>query len=96
MNESAAGFVAVPFGLAPLRPSPSMKTVNERNITMQSAVMAAAQHGAKHICSDCAVKYYDLGKKNALCPKCGGQPVPDSLPSSGRPAKRSSRATFRQ
>lgn len=63
---------------------------------MQSAVMVAAKHGAKHVCSDCAGKYYDLGKKGARCPMCGGQPVAESLPSSGRPVRRSSRAIFRK
>lgn len=53
---------------------------------MQSAVMAAAKHGAKHVCSDCACKYYDLRRKDATCPKCGGQPVTEPLPSSGRRA----------
>lgn len=55
---------------------------------MSSAVMAAAEHGAKHVCSDCACKYYDLGETKATCPKCGGQPVADSLPSGGRTGAR--------
>lgn len=61
---------------------------------MQSAVKAAAEHGAKHVCSDCAAKFYDLGRKGATCPKCGGRPLVDSLPSSGRPASR--RASVRR
>lgn len=53
---------------------------------MQSAVMAAAKHGAKQVCSDCASKYYDLGKQDAVCPKCGGKRLADALPRSGRAA----------
>jgi hypothetical protein len=62
---------------------------------VQSAVMVAAKHGAKHVCSDCTCKYYDLGIKNAVCPKCGGQPVMESLPRGRQPAT-SRRASFRR
>ena len=55
------------------------------------SAMTVAQRGSKHVCSDCACKYYDLGKKGASCPKCGGQPVEQQLPRSGRPAKKSLR-----
>lgn len=27
--------------------------------------------GSKHECPSCGTKYYDLGKAEALCPKCG-------------------------
>lgn len=27
--------------------------------------------GDKHICADCETKYYDLGRADATCPKCG-------------------------
>ncbi len=27
--------------------------------------------GTKHECPSCATKYYDLGKADAPCPKCG-------------------------
>jgi uncharacterized protein (TIGR02300 family) len=27
--------------------------------------------GTKHECYNCATKFYDLGKSEALCPKCG-------------------------
>ena len=47
--------------------------------------MTASQRGSKHVCSDCATKYYDLGKKGATCPKCGGKPIVSALPRSGRP-----------
>ena len=57
--------------------------------------MTARQRGSKHLCSECACKYYDLGKKNATCPKCGGQPIGQQLPSSGRQAKKSPRRVFK-
>jgi hypothetical protein len=30
-----------------------------------------ADLGKKHECSACGAKYYDLGKPEPLCPKCG-------------------------
>jgi len=63
---------------------------------MMISAKTALQHGSKHVCSDCACKYYDLGKKGALCPKCGGQPAKRQLRSSGRPVKKSRRSTFGQ
>lgn len=27
--------------------------------------------GDKHTCADCETKYYDLGRTDATCPKCG-------------------------
>ncbi|HMA16113.1 MAG: FYDLN acid domain-containing protein [Bacteroidota bacterium] len=46
--------------------------------------MTETVYGAKHVCADCGGKFYDLGHKDAACPKCGGQPVAASLPSGGR------------
>lgn len=63
---------------------------------MTVSTMTASQRGTKHVCSECACKYYDLGKKGAVCPKCGSQPIELQLPSSGRPAKKSPRRIFGQ
>lgn len=30
-----------------------------------------AELGQKHECPKCGVKFYDLGKAEAICPKCG-------------------------
>lgn len=58
--------------------------------------MKASDRGLKHVCSACACKYYDLGNKGALCPKCGGTAEPDKLQASGRPVKKSRRTMFGQ
>src|SRR3546814_8520422 len=55
--------------------------------------MKTADRGLKHTCSECACKYYDLGRKGAVCPKCGGQPIVNALPRSGRAVKQP-RRTF--
>jgi len=45
--------------------------------------------GEKHVCGSCGAKFYDLGKTQPLCPKCGSNPkdtssdsvtVDDSIP----------------
>ncbi len=38
-----------------------------------------ADLGNKHECPNCAVKYYDLGKSDPHCPKCGAS-VTGELP----------------
>jgi hypothetical protein len=58
--------------------------------------MNAVERGAKHTCSDCAGKYYDLGKKDANCPKCGGKPLVAKMPRSTRPARKSGATPFRR
>lgn len=30
-----------------------------------------AELGQKHTCADCETRYYDLGRQDATCPKCG-------------------------
>lgn len=61
---------------------------------MTVQTLTNAQRGAKHTCSDCACKYYDLGKSGAACPKCGGAAIEKKLQSSGRPVRKSSRRSF--
>ena len=33
--------------------------------------MPAKDLGTKHVCYKCATRFYDLGKPEPLCPKCG-------------------------
>lgn len=41
--------------------------------------MAKPEWGTKHSCQSCGVKYYDLGRSPAVCPKCGTEFNPDAL-----------------
>lgn len=61
---------------------------------MTVSPMTASRSGAKHVCSQCAGKYYDLGRKGAACPACGGEAIGRQLHASGRPVKKSRRNTF--
>lgn len=59
--------------------------------------MTKTDRGQKHLCPECECKYYDLGKKAAVCPRCGAKPPAAKLQSSGRPVRssRSAAAKFR-
>ena len=39
----------------------------------------SADLGTKHECPNCGIKYYDLGKSDPHCPKCGAS-VSGELP----------------
>ena len=36
--------------------------------------------GRRYTCFSCACKFYDLGRPDALCPKCGTDQVDDPAP----------------
>ncbi len=38
-----------------------------------------SKYGNKFTCWQCSTKYYDLGKSNPKCPKCGAEPSADPL-----------------
>ncbi len=37
--------------------------------------MDRQDRGQKHVCPDCATKYYDLKRPVIACPKCGAGPA---------------------
>ncbi len=39
--------------------------------------MANPELGAKQICPTCSTKFYDLGRRPAVCPKCGAEFDPE-------------------
>jgi uncharacterized protein (TIGR02300 family) len=51
--------------------------------------------GSKHECYNCGTKFYDLGKSEPLCPKCGANQKDASTsesPSAGQAARRRRKA----
>ena len=56
--------------------------------------MDTSARGSKHVCPDCEIKYYDLGKDIVACPKCGAKPPAKKLPRSNQPVKKAARSTF--
>jgi len=50
--------------------------------------------GTKHACYNCGTKFYDLGKSEALCPKCGANQKDGahSEPAAGQASRRRRKA----
>jgi uncharacterized protein (TIGR02300 family) len=57
--------------------------------------MEASDRGARHICPDCATRYYDLKKAVVACPKCGTKPPAPKLARAARPPKDAPRTNNR-
>ena len=50
--------------------------------------MAKPELGEKQVCENCGAKFYDLGRRPAVCPKCGHTFDPTEVkPKAPRPSK---------
>ncbi len=58
--------------------------------------MNLSDRGVKHLCPDCASKYYDMKKENPVCPSCGAKPPAPKLSRYNGPARKTTRTTFRR
>jgi DNA-directed RNA polymerase subunit RPC12/RpoP len=58
--------------------------------------MNTSDRGLKHVCPECATKYYDLGKEVVACPRCGAKPPAAINPKAKQPAKKTGRTTSRR
>jgi uncharacterized protein (TIGR02300 family) len=56
--------------------------------------MNASDRGLKHVCPECATKYYDLQKESVACPRCGAKPPASKLPKAAYPVRKSGRLVF--
>jgi uncharacterized protein (TIGR02300 family) len=56
--------------------------------------MDRSERGAKHICPECASKYYDLNKKVITCPTCGAKPIVVKVRRVARPVEKAARTKF--
>jgi hypothetical protein len=56
--------------------------------------MNAMDRGSKHICQECATKYYDLKKDAAACPSCGAKPLAAKVRRAPQPARKTGHTTF--
>jgi hypothetical protein len=54
---------------------------------------ASDDRGVKHVCPDCATKYYDLKKEIVACPRCGAKPRAVRA-RAAQPARRTGRMAF--
>ncbi len=58
--------------------------------------MNTSDRGLKHVCPECATKYYDLKKKVVACPRCGAKPRAAIAPKATQSARKTGRTTFRR
>ncbi len=56
--------------------------------------MKPSDRGLKHVCPECATKYYDLRKEVVACPICGVKPLAAKVPKAAQPARKTGRTTF--
>jgi len=56
--------------------------------------MNLSDRGRKHVCPECAIKYYDLGRNIVACPRCGAKPRAPKVSKAAAPAAKPRRVTF--
>jgi rubrerythrin len=61
----------------------------------ESEDMNTSDRGLKHVCPECATKYYDLKKKVVACPRCGAKPPAAINPKATQPARKTGQTTSR-
>jgi ssDNA-binding Zn-finger/Zn-ribbon topoisomerase 1 len=54
----------------------------------ETEVMNTSDRGLKHVCPECATKYYDLRKEVVTCPRCGADPPAAIDPKTTQPARK--------
>lgn len=57
--------------------------------------MEASERGTRHVCPDCATRYYDLNRDVVTCPKCGTKPPAPKLARATRPPRDAGHANNR-
>ncbi len=55
--------------------------------------MNTSNRGLKHVCPECATKYYDLKKKVVACPRCGAKPLAAINPKAKQLVRKTGRTT---
>ncbi len=58
--------------------------------------MNTSDHGLKHVCPECATKYYDLKREVVACPRCGAKPLAAIDPKATQSARKTGGTTFRR
>ncbi len=71
------------------------QAVELRTLIEDTEDMNTSDRGLKHVCPECATKYYDLKKKVVACPRCGAKPLAAKNPKATQPARKTGRTTFR-
>ena len=53
--------------------------------------MNTSDRGLKHVCPECATKYYDPRKEVVACPTCGAKPLVGKVPKTAPPVGKTGR-----
>ena len=56
--------------------------------------MKLSDRGSKHACSECEIKFYDLGRAVVACPRCGAKPTPAKALKKAPPTRKAGRMTY--
>ncbi len=67
--------------------------VELHTLIKETEYMNTSDRGLKHVCPECATKYYDLRKEVVACPRCGAKPLAAKVPKATQPARKFDRAT---
>ncbi len=70
------------------------ETVELHSLIEETEYMNTSDRGLKHVCPECATKYYDLKKKAVTCPKCGAKPPAATDRKAAQPARKTGRTTL--
>jgi hypothetical protein len=71
------------------------QAVELHSLIEETEDMNTSDRGLKHVCPECATKYYDLKREVVDCPRCGAKPPAAINPKAKQPAKKTDRTTSR-
>ncbi len=86
---------ALGSALAAGRDHPS-QAVELHTLIEDTEDMNTSDRGLKHVCPECATKYYDLKREVVACPRCGDKPPAAINPKATQPARKTGRMTLRR
>ncbi len=66
---------------------PRRQSVELHTLIEETEDMNISDRGLKHVCPECATKYYDLKKKVVTCPRCGAKPPAAIVPKATQSAR---------
>ncbi len=72
------------------------QAVELHSLIEEPEYMNTSDRGLKHVCPECATKYYDLNKKVVACPRCDAKPLAAIDPKATQPARKTGGTTFRR
>ncbi len=73
---------------------PRRQAVELLTLIEETEDMNTSDRGLKHVCPECATKYYDLRREVVACPRCGAKPLAVKVPKATQPARKIGRATL--